>query len=414
MLRLFLVLSLALMLLGFVTVHPNGVAAQEERERVVEIYNQNKKLIGTGASISFSGLILTAKHVLEDQSESGSRSPNYLLKLLVRRHKSTVYEPVELLLVHSFMDVAILVNRKAEPIPPLPIGKLTGLGKKSVITIVGHRQGQQDDELYKVITAKIDEIDRHGHIILGRGVDKGTSGGPAIHDGRLIGVIRNSGIDRTTVVPIQGAWEYFQLMGVRLSEDGLAYESDDISKLASKATYYEEILMDIQMDVIWLAEMKPIRRKGVQTPFPDDVVLNVWYDKKLSTQPTFETLISLDVTPVFAGQIFKRLRAEQRKAFPHSDWLLADPGKVEFLNLGKDIEVLLKRRYGALGITRDDFRGFDIVARISTIQGKGKDYVRLPEDYKVCFSLRRNRDDKTFERGVHGVGFQCPQTETGQ
>ncbi|UCF91499.1 MAG: trypsin-like peptidase domain-containing protein [Desulfobacterales bacterium] len=376
----------------------------------MEIYNQNKQLIGTGTSISFSGLILTAKHVLEDHGESGSRSPNYFLKVMIRRYQRADYEKAELLAVHPYMDLAILVNRFGQPIPPVPIGGLKGLKPNDTVMIIGHRKGQSDGELYKVITATIDEIDRHGHIILGRGVDRGTSGGPAIYRDRLIGVVRNSTIDRTTVVPVQSAWDYLKLMGVELTKEGLAIKTNHIAELASKAGKYEEILMDIQMDVNWFAEMSPIRDKNDDpTLFPKDVALKVWYQKKLSTQPSFNTLVSLDVTPVFSGQAFASRLSEERKTFLHSGWLLAAKGMLEFANLGMDIEVAADQHYSQFGIERKDFVGFDIVGQIDSIQGQG--FVRIPEKHHVCFSLRINDDSKLFPHSVRVNGFRCPEDE---
>lgn len=383
-------------------------ALADEKNRVVEIYDQNKRLIGTGTSISFSGLILTAKHVLEDRSEGGARSPNYLLKVLIRRYQQANYEDAELLAVHPYMDLAILVKRGGKPIPPVPIGGNKGLQSQAPVKIIGHRQGQNDNELYKVVEATIDEIDRHGHIILGRGVDSGTSGGPAIHQDRLIGVVRNSTIDRTTVVPVQPAWDYFNLMGVVLTEKGLAKKTDHIAVLASRAGIYEEILMDIQLDVNWFAEMRPIRNEGdAPNQFPKNVALKIWYQKKLSTQPNFDTVVSLEVTPVFAGQAFGSLPPEKRKKFLHSGWLFAAEGALEFLDLGKDIEVAADRHYAQYGIERQDFVGFDIHGQIDSITGPN--FVRMPEKQNVCFKFRIEEQSQTFPQSKRVNGFRCPE-----
>lgn len=400
-LLMFFCLSLLLLL-------PAKFLAADEKEFVVEIYNQNKQLIGTGTSISFSGLILTAKHVLEDRSEGGSRSPNYLLKVIIRRYQRADYEPAELLAVHPYMDLAVLLNRFGKPIPPLAISGLKELKQHDSVKIIGHRMGQTDEELYKVIAAGIDEIDRNGHIIIGRGVDRGTSGGPAIYQDRLIGVVRNSTIDRTTVVPVQPAWGYFNLMGIELTEEGLAIKTNNIGELASRAGKYEAILLDIQMDVNWIAEMRPIRGEGDDpTSFPKDVALRVWYEKKLSTQPSFDTLISLDVTPVFSGQSFKSLPLEERKTFPHSGWLLADKGVLELINIGKDIEVAAQQHYSHIGIKRKDFIGFDIAGQIDSIQGQG--FVRIPEKRYVCFSLRLDDNSELLQNSILSKGFRCPE-----
>jgi hypothetical protein len=48
------------------------------------------------------------------------------------------------------------------------------------------------------------------------------SGGPAIVNGRLIGVVRSTTEDSTTVVPIGLALDYFHLMGIVFSDEGLS------------------------------------------------------------------------------------------------------------------------------------------------------------------------------------------------
>jgi hypothetical protein len=408
--RLYSLPLLGLVCLSLLVLFQAKPVAADEKESVVEIYNQDKQLIGTGTSISFSGLILTAKHVLEDRSEAGSRSPNYLLEVMIRRHQSAEYEPAELLALHPYMDLAILLDRFGKPIPPLPIAGLKGLKEHDTVKIIG--MGQSHEELYKIIMAGIDQVDRGGHIVIGRGVVKGTSGGPVIYQHRLIGVVRNSAIEETKAVPVQAAWDYFNLMGVELTEEGLAIKTPHIGELASRAGKYEEILLDIQTDVNWFVEMRPIRDEGSDpTLFPKDVALRVWYEKKLSTQPSFDTFISMEVTPLFSGKTFESLPLEKRKSFPHSGWLFAKDGMLELINLGKDIEVAAQRDYSQFGINPEDFIGFDIAGQIDSIQGQG--FVGTPEKYNVCFSLRLDDSSKLLQHSVLFKGFRCPEGKPG-
>jgi hypothetical protein len=385
----YVICTLTTLLIGLVIAFPTGARAQptpaneDYRPYVVEIYSQSKELIGAGTSISFSGLILTAKHILEAAPEGGERSPNYRLNVLFRAHKNQEFREAELLVAHPFMDLAILIDRLGAPMQPMKIGKSNELKRGERIIVIGHEQTRppRTPELYKVREGTVDEVNREGHIIVARGVEQGTSGGPAIYNGRLIGVVRSSSIDRAKIVPIDDARDYLRLRGVPISEDGSAEVSDDIAKLAGKISQYERIIMDIQTDVGWTAEVTATWKRQDRTGFPEDFILRIWYDKKLASQPTFDARVSVTATPMFAGKAFKGLRNNKIKSFPRADWLLANKGRIEFKNFGSDLKALLQRHYRRHGIKPDDFRGFDIVAGIASISGEG--FVRAPKDHKV-------------------------------
>ena len=377
-------------------------------QMVFEIYNQDKELIGTGTSISFSGLIITAKHVLIDHSESGGS--NYLLKVLVRRYQSSDFEQAELLSIHPFMDLAILAKRTGSLVPPLPTRSIEGLTIGGDIILIGHRKSGND--LYKAKAAKIDKIDRNGHILAGRMVEKGTSGGPAIVDSKMVGVIRSTGADETTIVPIDRALDYFQLRGIKFSEDGTASESDDIAKLASKVETYEQILVDIQMDVEWYAEMKPVYISENTGTFPDDITIGIWYQKRLSTQRNFKARTTIQVIPIFANASFDVIDEDQRRSFMRSNWLIPkDDGivKLYFDNCVNDILAIIESDYQEIGIREGDFIGFDVYAKIGSIPSEG--FVKRPQDRTLIFKLRKNPGDKEFVSTVQVAGSKSNYEE---
>src|SRR4051794_31334079 len=70
---------------------------------VAEIYNQDKKLIGTGTVVSLSGMILTAKHILEDPDVGGSSAASYLATVQVSFKGKKDYLDAELRAVHPFL-----------------------------------------------------------------------------------------------------------------------------------------------------------------------------------------------------------------------------------------------------------------------------------------------------------------------
>jgi hypothetical protein len=87
------------------------------QQHVVEILTQDKKLIGTGTVVSFTGLILTAKHILYDNGEGGAAAPNYLTTVQVQFKDSMSLEQAELIAVHPYLDAAILKLHGASQTP---------------------------------------------------------------------------------------------------------------------------------------------------------------------------------------------------------------------------------------------------------------------------------------------------------
>src|SRR5262249_53574379 len=159
---------------------------------------------------------------------------------------------------------------------------------------------------------KVDKVSRHGYIIAGRFVNKGTSGGPAIVDGRLVGVIRSSGDDSSTIVPVSLAIDYLRLVGVVFFEEGLARRSDDISVLASRVQEYDRLLHEIQLDVAWTAGfMRPSQQGGN----PQSSELLIAFDRKLEAQPQFKAKLTLGVVPLFDGPEFARVGLDKRHGF---------------------------------------------------------------------------------------------------
>ena len=355
--------------------------------------------------ISFSGLILTAKHILEGP-DHGARAPDYLLTVLIRPYRSVEFRQAELLVTHPFMDLAILIARTGDPIPPLKIGKSSHVERGKPIILIGHerRSAPQSSDLFKVRDATVDEVNRHGNIIAGRGVDQGTSGGPAIFDGRLIGVVRSSAIDRTTIVPLDNAHDYLRLRGVLISDDGNAEVSDDIAKLAAKISLYERILGDIQVDVNWKADVAPHWASDKKTPFPEDFTLTISYDKKLDSQPPFAARISVSVTPIFDSSGFRVLDSAKRVSFPRADWL-EEKGTVVFSKFGSELASLLQNAYAKHGINRDHFRGFDIGAEIKSIVGP--ELIGSPQDQAICFLIRFPPGGSRFTEPVRASGRRC-------
>jgi hypothetical protein len=382
MFKIGLILGLTAIFLA--AVRAESQEADDPDQYVVQVLDQDQKLIGTGTVVSLSGLALTAKHILRDTTETGAS--NFYATVLVRFKNSAVFDPADVVTIHPFLDIAVLqIRGRSRPAMKVRL-KTDGLSKGQDVTLIGHvlANGMLNDER----SAKIDQLARHGHIVVSRGVREGTSGGPAIVDGRLIGIIRNTREDdRSTVVPIGLAVDYLRLMGIVFSEDGFARKADDITLLASRVTDYERILSDIQQDVSWKAS---VSRRPVQRGGQANLELAISFERKLEAQPLFDGKVTIGAVPIFAGD-FSTLDSEKRLGFTYSDWL--ESGLVRFTNLGHDIGVIVGeyKKAPLPKLKLDDLYGFDIKAIISSIVGDS--YIRQPRPLYICFSIRTKRPE---------------------
>jgi Trypsin-like peptidase domain len=355
---------------GFLTLSPPfALWAQEvddPEQCVVEVRNENKILIGTGTVVSYDGLILTAKHVIIDHAESPEI--NFFAAVLVRFKNSNDYEAADVIAVHPYLDIAVLqLRRKAAQAAMRSLLTTDGLTEGQDVTLIGHVQ--RTEQLNVVKSAKIDQVALHGHLIVGRTARVGTSGGPVLVGGRLVGVVRSSGDDQTTVVPIVRALDFLRLMGVRFSADGRAYKTDDIAVLATRVEKYERILQSIQLDVLWIAILS---RPANQS----DIELDISYKRQLETaQPPFKARVSGG-----AGLILQNVTPDERFGFPLNERL--DGTTVRFRNMDQEFDFIAKREK----VQRKDFTGLNIKAEVSSIDGEG--FIKnLPPAIYVCFHV---------------------------
>lgn len=361
-------LLLSALIAAAALIPPVARSAEDLEQYVVEISSQDKALIGSGTVVSFSGLVLTAKHILRDTSE-GEGSNNYFASVLVRFKEARDYVHADVIAMHPFLDIAVLEVRGAAR-PPMKISeKLDGLATQQDITLIGHVRATE--ALYETKATKIDKVSRHGHIIAGRFVNKGTSGGPAIKDGRLIGIIRNTREDSSTIVPIGLATEYLRLLGIVFKE-GLAEKVNDISVLASRVESYERILQEIQVDVTWHANLAADHR------------LIVGFERKLRTQPFFTAKLTLGAVPLFQSSGFSVLTKEQRKGFTLAEWV--ENREVQ-LNVKRFVDGVAGDYVGnGLRVLSGELMGLDVKVMVSSIIGEG--YIRPPKPFGICFGMK--------------------------
>jgi Trypsin-like peptidase domain len=359
-------------------------AMAEEDPDVVEIMTQNKYLIGTGTVISYTGLVLTAKHILIDKTEAGNL--NLRAAVRVRFKDASNFEYAELIAIHPYLDLAVLQLQtpSRQPIPASIEVSPQAVKKDRPVHIIGHAQntGEPDKiELNQSKDALIDEIDRDGHIIVGRMVQKGTSGGPVFLSGRLIGIVRTTDVDRTIVVPIVRAVDFFRTIGIFISGNGVERRSGDIATLASKIDRFERLLGDIELDFVWTAALS---EKTSPSP-PPSLQLAISYQRKLAIQPAFEDRVSVYVTPRFKDGALPALNKTDILDITYSDWFKGST--VEFNSVRKDLDWIINRYRAerSINVSVADLEGLDVRANVYPV-GEQK-YIR-PRPFSICFGLR--------------------------
>jgi len=389
---------------------PGGVVAQTLKDKVFEIYTDDKKLIGAGTAISFSGLILTAKHILEDTNVGGNRNSNYLLSVNVQKRGSTKFVPARVIAVHPFLDMGVLEVGSVLEISAMEIGEPNGLTEGINVTLIGHDVDTNERHLAK--TGNIDEISRNGKIVLGRGVPRGFSGGPVILDNKLIAVIEHTTIDQTTAVPLgQQARDYFELVGISITGRGAA-RTDSIAKLAKRARHYEALLLDAQQDVEWIVDVSPSGNPG------SEFSLGLRYQKRLTLQPDFQALINGEVIPRFAphktalidvsDELAIRITGALKsryKTLTKEDIMLNIEGKLQEYKLRSGKSTLPSE------IEASDLIGFDVVARVNMLPAKhnnqSQKFVNIPKPRDICFFIRKKRTDAAMGKVENTSNSRC-------
>ena len=392
--------------LAFFQVSLSVVNAQPDHSAsIVEIYNLDKKLLGTGTIVSFSGLVLTAKHVLELPKTSTLR-----LTINVGIKNDTKLLDAELIAAHPYLDLAILkiVGGEVSAWPAIPVI----LDKKDVnanetIQLIGHKQSSE--ELHIERLAPIDNLDYSGHIQIGRRVDRGTSGGPAIYDGKVLGVIVESDfLEKTIVTPIWAARDYLEIVGVEFLGEGFAREQSTTATLIRRVASYEAVFTDILLDLDWSARLKLDDADNGD----GDRVGDLWigFARKLRAQPMMNARLLLA-----AGTTLGEGGNASQKIFILSKWIEPPARSVRFEQIHRELQRI------APGADTSKLDYLDLKIRVEPDRERISGYVAKFQDipdFEICFQLGPSNSgymegeaaacgethaylDKIIERGVH-------------
>ena len=271
------------------------------------------------------------------------------------------------------------------------------------IRLIGHKI--DGEELYVERNASIDNVSREGHFTVGRKVDRGASGGPAIRNGKVLGVIVETDfLERTLITPIWAATDYFSIVGVAFLNEGYAAERNTTADIIKRVSNYEAIFADILLDLDWTARL-------VVSDNGDDSmgVLSIGFGQKLRAQSTIDAKLIVAVAPSFKGPDAQEIAetSQVRGVFGDQEWLRPPESMVVFDNIDREIARLAPA-------TGAQISSLDVRMRVEPEKLSGhivsfKDKAALEQmrSFEICFNLRPTPAATDSHVIMEGEGSTC-------
>ncbi len=375
------------------------------KEAIVVIADQNNKPIGTGTFINEKGLIITAKHVVEDSIEN-TKADSYLISTPYRLSNDNKFDNAELVAVHPYFDVAILkAIAPGDKIKSIKIGTSKTLDKeKDKLYLFGHKiiSSLEEIDLYKSLTANINDLDHNGYIKVSQGGASGMSGGPVFNsDGKLVGIIKHVESSESTVVPIDSIIDGFKILGIHLNFNTHARESDTIAEIYNKINELEIMALDLNSNLIWYATPKMNCRNNKKC----DLELTFHYGKNFITQPDLDnTLFNLEIKPYIEG--LDHVDPDEL-SFNEREWFLPEDNSVTFRNILLSIEDKINscKKTKKMGINVE--KSLKIISvTISFKTSFNKSLSGVEVERKVCFTIPFE-SLKKLSKSPPYVGLNC-------
>lgn len=384
----FATLSYALITLPAQAQDNDSPRAEELKRHVVAIYDQDGKLLGAGASVSATGLVITAKHILE-QRISGSRGRNYHMTVDIRARRDTETRSARLVATHPHMDIAILNAPEGNLIQPLLLGSPEP-GTNPDWYAIGHPRGinASTQKYFETQSGDWSSVEvKGGLFVLPQGFDTGMSGGPLIMGDRIVGVVSHAA-DKTYIAPVSEALAFFDLLGFPTSETGFMNQEDHIGQLAGKVQRYERILSDIQIDRRWTCQLETAWDDG-PARLPSLLRLKVENDKRLASQPDMNARLEMSFS---AGVSTPGNTTHSVNGEADVEWASDQNSDIAFDNILDNLNYRLRKML--LPVATTQLRHLDIRIRVSHISGPG--FIKQdPGEYVVCCRLPRHRPNGT-------------------
>lgn len=364
---------------------PDVSPAERLKQHVVAIYDENNRLLGSGAVVSTQGLILTAKHILEFNVE-GQDAPAYRLSVKVRTNKDTELRNAALVATHPHMDIALIHSPGGSRIPPIFVGDVPKSASAKWFAI-GHPRGINDVSA-KLFDSKSGDWSSlqndHGRIKLGIAVDTGMSGGPLIVENKIVGVVSHTQTTNAIIEPVKPALDHLRLLGFSANKQGLIIISDHVGRLAGKIEDYERILSEIQIDVQWMCQITGIWPATAKQTMPGEIELRIVNKKRLRSQPDMYARVEVNFqTYVQPNGAASKVKLTKKNDY---EWVKGKTNYAIFDKFDEELAAELATHHTNLVGKALAIGPIEIEAFISTISGKG--YIRRdPRPYRVCCSI---------------------------
>jgi len=286
----------------------------------------------------------------------------------------------KLVAAHPYLDLAIvkIVGGDVSAWPALPVLlEHEGVKSKESVVIVGHKQ--EPKKLYVERKAEIDDSDVSGHIQVSRFVQKGTSGGPVIQDGKVLGVVVETDFrEKTLVTPLWHAKDYFTIVGVAFLGEGYAKEQNTTADLIERVSSYEAVFTDILLDLDWSARLN---LTGVVDPAGlKNGELGIGFDRKLRVQPMIDARLVLALGPTFAGQTER-----SPKGIYRTMWLEAPEAEARMESIHRDLDKLTPPNMATAEVDHIDVK-MRVEPDRDRMRGHVTKFDHIP-DFELCFSL---------------------------
>ena len=363
------------------------------KRHVVAILDDDNTYLGSGASLSAEGLVVTAKHILE-VDVANQTAPNYMPTVNLVSHRETGARLAHLVAVHPYLDIALLDSPRGKPIPPLLIGKSSDMSVLDSDSwyVIGHPSGVTlNQKFFKTENGEWAGIQiQNGLFEIPTGLDTGMSGGPFIVQDRILGVVSNAYGSSAFVMPIEPALSFFSLLGFQSDGNGILEKKDHVGELTSKIHRYEEILGEIQVDRRWMCELSySSREEGSNDSIPHKISMSVFSEKLLSSQPDLNAriVIKSNVTALSAN-----IQANQQRweIGEHTYYITEDSQTFEF----KGFTTNLEQKVNELKDSSLKLQDLKFMFLVSDIWARDDTLIRVPfAERAYCCSFANISDE---------------------
>ncbi len=413
-------LTVATVVMIFLTV--GSVTASPALDATVLVYGADGEPKGTGVLVSPDGIVLTARHVVEDlrMTDAAGRS-YYRLKTTLRRQSESQPVPARLIAVHNYLDVAVLQAEFPAKVVSLRIAASPLKGSAPVV-LTGHRLPSGNRLLFNQTSGAVKDLDRSGLIVVNVSVPNGYSGGPLVRNGELSGLIRSTDpmAQETFVIPVNAFAPGLAAMGIRVEAGEYARRTGEVlqrveeeieqlgtklREVTAKMDRLQDFYIQSQTEVYWIARLQI--EKSAHASAPPELTLELSYEKVRPTQPDLIGSISATVEPIYDDDSYKQWRSQHPgegriQIVGTFDELQPSVSKS---GIHRELRRIALLHYGNLNLPPGKIRGFQIQSEVEFVTAD----TSVPDLLKrnICFAIVQSAYESGPLKPMSERGERC-------